>query len=355
MAVKSFSTRPLGLIWPYVREIFPLVEHSLERIRRHAEKIPQAFLRGQAMASLNHKKFHCQGGAVFALYTPEKATLLADFIVALQTISDYLDNLCDRRVTPSERAMERLHEAVWAAVDPGKEIVDWYGYYPCGNDGGYLDELVKTCRETLREFPGYPDVKKEVIRLARLYSELQVYKHLAPGEREEKLLYWWRCRGGLVPGISWWEFAAACGSTLGIFLLVARSAAGPVPGAETEKLLGCYFPWVCGLHILLDYFIDMEEDRKYGDLNFVSFYPDERSMEEGISQMLLKSLQVCEQLLGSAFHKTVVKGMLAMYLSDPKAGKTGIKKTARRLLAQGGREARIMHKICLLLRAGRLI
>lgn len=347
MVVTSFQP---GLIWPYIKEVFPLVERSLERIRRRAERIPQPFLREQALASIKSKKFHCQGGAVFALYTPEKSELLVDFIVAFQTISDYLDNLCDRHANPGERAMEKLHEALLAAAQPEREMSDWYGCYPCGNDGGYLDQLVETCRGVLGRFPGYPDVREEIVRLTSLYSELQVFKHLVPGEREERLLRWWRRSGNLAPEVSWWEFAAACGSTLGIFLLAARSAAGLVPEEETEKLLGAYFPWVCGLHILLDYFIDLDEDKEHGDLNFVSFYPDEQAMEAGMSRMLQKSLLKCGLLPYPVFHKTVVKGMLAMYLSDPKAGKPARKKTARRLLVQGGNEALLMQKICHLLR-----
>ena len=32
---------------------------------------------------------------------------------------------------------------------------------------------------------------------------------------------------------------------------------------------------ICSLHIMLDYFIDQEEDKAEADFNFVSFYKDE--------------------------------------------------------------------------------
>jgi len=38
---------------------------------------------------------------------------------------------------------------------------------------------------------------------------------------------------------------------------------------ELTQVKNSYFPWVQGLHILLDYLIDQEEDRINGDLNFV--------------------------------------------------------------------------------------
>lgn len=36
----------------------------------------------------------------------------------------------------------------------------------------------------------------------------------------------------------------------------------------TEKIKAGYFPYIQGLHILLDYLIDQEEDKAGGDLNF---------------------------------------------------------------------------------------
>lgn len=53
-------------------------------------------LHSQAIASIEHKTFHCEGGGILALLANEHREECIRFIVAYQTISDYLDNLCDR-------------------------------------------------------------------------------------------------------------------------------------------------------------------------------------------------------------------------------------------------------------------
>ena len=64
--------------------------------RREQRSIPNPELRKQALASIEHKTFHCEGGAIMALMANEHYQEAIRFIVAYQTISDYLDNLCDR-------------------------------------------------------------------------------------------------------------------------------------------------------------------------------------------------------------------------------------------------------------------
>ena len=56
--------------------------------------------------------------------------MLVSFIVALQTISDYLDNLCDRVEGADEAGMRMLHRAMLSAVDDCKPFHNWYCCYP---------------------------------------------------------------------------------------------------------------------------------------------------------------------------------------------------------------------------------
>src|SRR5690625_806169 len=77
-------------------KIFPAVNHELGFWTKRAKQIPDDELRAQALASIAAKRFHCQGGAVYALLAGERGWETIRFIVAYQTIRDYLDNLCDR-------------------------------------------------------------------------------------------------------------------------------------------------------------------------------------------------------------------------------------------------------------------
>ncbi len=364
----NLLTRPKDrvILFPYVFRVLPMVEKELKKWRKKAAAIPSRELREQAENSLRDKRFHCQGGSFFALY-PFSGTALPGkemvvFIVALQTISDYLDNLCDRYHEPGmedvmgngmeEEAFTMLHRAMRAAVDDSVAIEDWYRYCRQG-EADYLNSLIKCCRQSISHFPGYRDVRDSIIQLVSLYSNLQVNKHLPESRREKRLTQW--LAGEYDYGISWWELAAATGSTLGVFALAAVAADGKVSIREKEKLTESYFPWICGLHILLDYYIDLDEDREHGDLNFVSYYQTPREIADRLSYFLKKSLQKAAELPRPRFHATVIKGLPALYLSDPKGMAAQGKDISGHLLRQGGKETILLHKTCLSLRRQGLI
>lgn len=340
----------------YVCEIFPRVEAELEIWRRSAMSSISRELARQALNSIKYKKFHAQGGCIYALYPGCDTDNLVPFIVALQTISDYLDNLCDRVGCTEEKSFRQLHISVEEALMPyGKGKSDYFLFYPY-NDGGYLNSLVDECRARLRNLKGYGLVYDYVIWLARLYGEMQSNKHIAFGRREECVRQWAIDRGCKRFGISEWEFAAAAGSTLGIFILCAMASMPEVVRYEVDKVAHAYFPWVCGLHILLDYFIDQAEDAEHGDLNFVSFYNGIDVCSERMLLFLKRSFEAVETLPYPQFHKLVIRGLLAMYLSDPKVRGPDMTYVSRSLLnSSGGVQGRLMYYGCRLLRASGIL
>ena len=93
-----------------------------------------------------------RGGSVFALLAPpDRRPAVIRWIVAFQTISDYLDNLCDRAAAAPRRDL-RWHQAMLDALagpDPAGVSGRW-GV----DDGEYLAGLVGTCRRKPGGFPG---------------------------------------------------------------------------------------------------------------------------------------------------------------------------------------------------------
>jgi len=338
-----------------VTGVLPEVEKQLARWRGLVEKCGDRELLTQAAASIRLKRFHAQGGSVFALVRNRVRPDLVALIVALQTISDYLDNLCDRAGCTDEKAFRQLHGAMVLALDPAAATGDFYRFYPHRDDGGYLEMLVRECQRVASRLPSYPKVQPAAARFAALYSDLQVYKHVETGRREALLQRWFETYRDRYPGLAWWEFAAAAGSTLGIFALFNLAAD---PGLAREDVLAvtrAYFPWVCGLHILLDYLIDQAEDLAGGDLNFVSYYPDAATCRRRLLFFLQQALAAVSSLPRALFHRTVVKGLLALYLSDPKVKHLKLDGLAGELLHVGGADAHLMFYTCRLLRAVRLI
>lgn len=338
--------REARVVGRFVGKIVPMVERELGQWRRMAAMAPDPVLSQQALASLTHKRFHAQGGCVYAAASATVAPTLVPLIVALQTISDYLDNLCDRAGCEDERAFRTLHQAMLDAVTPNAELADYYAGYPHQNDGGYLSALVAKCQACIRQLPGYAVAAPAIAELTSLYCDLQVYKHLPWSERESRVQTWLHPKLSRYPGLGVWELAAATGSTLGTFALVLAATDPHLSADRVNQLYKAYFPWIGALHILLDYYIDQGEDKREGDLNFCAYYPNEETCRERLSFFVASSLRQALSLPDSGLHTAVVRGLLAMYLSDDKIRREGMQETARTLIRSGGVSAKLMYAVC---------
>ncbi|NLO21589.1 MAG: tetraprenyl-beta-curcumene synthase family protein [Syntrophomonadaceae bacterium] len=334
----------------YIFYILPLVKKHLGRWKQAARQCQSSELRLQALLSIKHKDFHCQGGAVFALAADSRREELTALIVAYQTICDYLDNLCDRAGCTEGRAFQQLHRALIVALSPGKAHEDYYQYYPYKNDGGYLQQLVEECQHWVQQMPSWSLVEKESLQLVNLYSNLQVYKHLMTDIREEQLKEWIMSEAKSYPDLYWQEFAAACGSTLALFALMALAASEDLSAEEVKSSLNAYFPWICSLHILLDYYIDRQEDLEGGDLNFTFYYTDREEILERLKLLVRQSHRCASKLSNSALAKTIVEGLLALYLSDPKVKQQAFQQSASELLAESGPPAFRTYQLCKVVR-----
>lgn len=354
MTVAEEVSNP-QLIYQFVKRVFPLVKKELRQWEQKAKVSPDSTLAQQAVESITHKEFHCLGGSIFSLYPGAKTEEVIDFIVAYQTISDYLDNLVDALEVQDEQAFRQLHLAMTEALDANSSCSDYYAYYPYQEDGGYLKALVQTCKKRVRGLPSYSLVKPIMVELAEFYSMLQVTKHLDPSIREEKMLTWINKFLPNYSGLTQWEFAAATGSTLGIFCLFAMAYNPDLPESEIEKVKNAYFPWIEGLHILLDYFIDLEEDRETLQLNFVAYYSSIEQCQDRLKAFVTTSVQQAGNLQYPRFHEAIIQGLLAMYLSDEKGMSKECAIVTQELLRVGGAKVKLLYWLCRQLRKKQVI
>ncbi|WP_227937572.1 tetraprenyl-beta-curcumene synthase family protein [Alkalihalobacillus deserti] len=330
-------TTPWTLLFKIYREVLPDAHYYLNEWREKAKAIPNKELREQALASINDKAFHCEGGAVYGLLAGGNRNKIIRFIVAYQTISDYLDNLCDRSTSLEERDFRELHKAMYHALSPGENTINFYRYRKDQDDGGYLASLVSTCQDVLNDLPGFNNVQNAMRKLAGYYCDLQVYKHVSKEQRVELLESWHEGHKHELPDMTWYEFSACAGSTLGIFCIAAYASNGMMEPERVNLLKSGYFPWIQGLHIMLDYFIDQEEDRIEGDLNFITYYDNKEKMVERIKYVKEKAEESIRTLPDSKFHQLINKGLLALYLADEKVqGHKELKRTAKRFIRFGG-------------------
>ncbi|MBW5445070.1 DUF2600 family protein [Cohnella sp. CFH 77786] len=324
---------PVSLMSRVYKYILPGVRSELAGWRAAAEAIPDPELRKQALDSMNGKQFHCEGGAVYAAARLDLRDVLIPLIVALQTISDYLDNLCDRSTSLDAEDFRLLHRSMLDAVTPGAPLTDYYALRRENDDGGYLHALVRRCQASIAELPAYGRVQAHVRDLVGLYGDLQVYKHIAKPEREPELLAWWERHRSEYPELLWNEFAAATGSTLGMFMLFLAAGDPDLTPEMADNIRKTYFPSICGLHILLDYLIDQAEDREGGDLNFCSYFNSQEHLDERMLRMVRSARQSADRLPNPSFHRMIVEGLIALYLSDPKVkGQSQVRRTAGLLM-----------------------
>ena len=311
-------THPFSLMNSVYRNVFPLVFKELAFWKSRADVIPDAELRKQALSSLDSKAFHCEGGSILSLLAGRDVQKAIKFIVAYQTISDYLDNLCDRSTSLDPVDFAALHESMKDALTVGSPARNYYRCRDEHEDGGYLADLVSTCQNVLKEIGHYPIIFPHLMKLCQYYCDLQVHKHVVVEERVPRLEKWFSTYKDELPAMEWYEFSACSGSTLGIFSLVSQSFREDFSEEHAFKIVGGYFPYIQGLHILLDYFIDQEEDLAGGDLNFCTYYPDDAVLMERLKHFLAKADEHTAGLPFEKFHRLINRGLLGVYLSDRK-------------------------------------
>ena len=314
-------TSPWTMMTKVYFNVLPDVHCYLGKWKERARQIPDPELQIQALTSIKTKTFHCEGGAIFGLLAGEKRSEAIRFIVAYQTISDYLDNLCDRSTSLDPGDFRALHESMFHALTPEARCINYYRFRSEQDDGGYLEALVKTCQEILERLPAYDRISSALYELAGYYCDLQVHKHVKVEERVPRLKNWFETHRDDLPEMSWYEFSACSGSTLGIFCLVVYAFQDDCSDDLISQVKDAYFPWVQGLHILLDYFIDQEEDRLNGDLNFCFYYRSDDEMSKRLAHFLEQADKSISRLPHSKFHQMINRGLIGIYLADKKVRK----------------------------------
>jgi len=104
------------------------------------------------------------------------------------------------------------------------------------------------------------------------------------------------------------------------------------------------------LHILLDYFIDRKEDLQGGDLNFTFYYDNEEMILDRLKLFIRQSHNHLNHFDRPLFAKTVIEGLLALYLSDDKISSQGYKKMVRQLIDASGPNTWHVYRLCSLVR-----
>jgi tetraprenyl-beta-curcumene synthase len=277
-------------------------------------------------------------------------------LVAYQLMLDYLDGVSERPVPDPLSNGERLHRAFEVALDPEAEHVDYYADAVGSEDGGYLRELIDTCRAPLHELPSYAAARESLLRQARLGRESQALNHALRFVPMEARIDEWVAgtisEAGLEPGFEWWELvAAAAASSLCVGALLALAAIPGVGEPEARQVEAAYFPWASGLNALLDSVVDLDEDPE--DASHLRRYSSEEHAAERLEALAVGARQRVAQLPDGRLHEAILAAMGALYLAQEEAWRPGRRPISLAVYAALGPLARPSLGVHLLRRRGR--
>lgn len=315
----------------FLRSIVPLANAALTAIEAQADRIPDPLLRDEATASVRDKAYHVAGASILATFLPAGAREHYVRIVApLESIYDYLDNLCDRHPNVRVEAYPVLHRALADALDPRATLGDYYASGPAGDDGGFLSGLVGQVRAALTQLAGYERLLPRFREAADLYSDLQTYKHLPESDRDAACIAWFHGHKERFPDLQWWEFASAAGSQFHVYGPLYEVFLGNFE--DIDPVYSAYFPNISALHVLLDYFIDQDEDLLHGELNFVACYSSPTEFRRRALTLATSAARDLKKLSSSRAHDFVLRVMALFYLTHPKVYDQGLDEEAQALL-----------------------
>lgn len=315
----------------FLVNVIPLARAALLRLEHLAERIPDAQLRAQARFGLRSKGYHVAGACILSTLLPSAAREhYVEIVAPLEAIYDFLDGLCDRHPQTTPQAFRQLHFALFDALDPSRPRSDYYAFGPPGDDGDYLSSLVRRVRRALSRLAGYELLLPYFNDAAALYADTQTYKHLPPGEREQSCIDWHARNAQHFGDLTWWEAGAAAGSQFQVY--------GPLYAAfcsnfeQIAPTYEAYFPAFSALHVLLDSFIDQQEDRDHAELNWITCYDSFEAFAARSRELAARARTAFAMLSMPRAHTFALRIMALFYLTHPKVYEQQIGQEAATLL-----------------------
>jgi tetraprenyl-beta-curcumene synthase len=336
----------------YWLTVFPRVCLHIARWQRLARHIPDPLLRSLALAALREKRGNIEGAAAFAAFAPwARRGKVTRALSAFQAAYNLLDMLGEQPSADPVLDGQRLHHALlfalgWPSptalageIDPGVQALDWYEHHPQHDDGGYLNVLLAECRNAFASLPNYsaaaPAARGAAERIVAFQS-----LNLSEAQGDHAALEQW-ARAATPPGtgLQWWETAAAAGSSLGVHALIAAAADSGLDAGEAATLERAYFPWIGGLHSLLDNLIDKHEDEAAGHRSLVEYYGPQRAAQR-MRWLAEQATLIAGELPHSRRHTVILVAMIGNYLSTPEAHSPQLDPVSQAVLGTTGALAR---------------
>jgi len=341
-------TRAVGALLLANLRYWPTVAGStnaqLRRWRSRAEEIEDPRLHALAVAKLRDEHFNAQVASTLATIVRRPLRPAAiEAIVALEVLFDHLDGLSEELggdplgealaiLAPVREAVEVGSEGdrvaartdrVPARTDGVATVADRIAT-PADDgvgmqaDGGYVAELVRAVRDAIAPLPALASVQRSLLAAAQRCIEAQAHMHAASAIGEGPVREW-AIRAAEGGPLNWREhLAGAASSVLAMHALIA-AAADPCTTERDALALDELYLCIGVMSTTLDSVVDREQDIESGAASQAARYGDPRELSEAL-------VSVCEQIVTrsadaphAAHHLMSLSGVLAYYLSSPRA------------------------------------
>ncbi|PYG89199.1 tetraprenyl-beta-curcumene synthase [Ruminiclostridium sufflavum DSM 19573] len=321
----------------YSGTVCPLVTKRIYEYSRYTQQIRTRLIRSYAIEALDKNRFDLAVSSVFTLYPNVNISLAADIIFSFQAIVQYLDTICSHYSSSTESFLKLIFSSLKDATNiRSDDFIKYFTFFPSKDDDGYLSILVEKCRQKVLLLPAFSVVRDYIVAYLTLFIDLQVLKYSSDeADIEFNLLSWSNAHNQRYSEISSWEFCMSVDSPLMLQLLLALATNPDLTEQEVENISNAFFPWICGIQKILEGYLSYNDSLFSRSINYIFLYTNLKEYEDRITYFIKKAYEN----KNSYFKKygSIIKILLSIYATHPKAD-AGMKKiTSKVILRAGGR------------------
>jgi len=347
-SLPLFPRQVFALVGAATRELswgLSAASKEINAWRARALTIPDLAIREDALSSIDRKRGHTDGAALFSILPADRDCKLLRLLVSYEIIWDFLDSVNERGAHAGTANGRQLHLALVEALDPGIPISDYYRFHPWNDDGGYLRALVETCRRDCSVLPSYGRVRPIVVREAERAQVLALNHDTDPRERDRALEEFSEREFSEERRLAWFELTGAASASLTIHAFLALAAQPACSELDLERTKAAYFPWLSTATTMLDSYVDQAEDRLNGDHRYIAHYGSPAEARDRLHRVLARSIAEARRLKDGRRHSVIAACMIAMYLSKDSARAPGMRASTDGFVRAGGSLTRMLLPI----------
>ncbi len=321
----------------YVKKINPIVKKKTEEYYKYTGRIVKYNIKKNAVEALKQSDFDMAVSSVCTFWPGVNVKLASEVIFSFTAIIRYLNKICENSSVVTEAFIRVAFSSLKDAANIRNESFEkYFTFFPSKDDNGYLSILVERCRQKIQLLPSYDIVRDSISAYLALYIDLQVTKYSSDdNEKEVNLIRWSTAHGQKYPDLTNWEFCMCIDSGLDILLLLSLATNPDLSEEEAEDINSAFFPWVSCIHKILECYLKYNDDLSSGSLNYVFYYGNLKEYEDRIEFFTAKALSVRTGYRSNI--KSVLKILLSLFISDPKASEGMNKITSKGLYKSGGK------------------